>query len=193
MLCCSQAQIRLPAILWSIATSSSTTGIDNMKLFTLSAITGLFLWPIIGSAELYKWTDEQGNLHITDAPPLELQKRSGPAVRPAPRSTLPKKAAVKPTMPELPRSEVYPLPEQSVTPSSSKAAGAQPSLEGLSPNQATFTSAWQTFDGSSMVAKAPVQRWEDERGLEHFVDVLPTAKGSLDVKATPNQYRPKTP
>jgi len=163
-----------------------------MKIFTLSVITGLFLWPMIGSAELYKWVDEQGNLHITDAPPLELQKRSSPAVKPAPRSVLPKKATAKPAMPEMPRAEVYPVPEASVTPSSLSDTVAQPSMEGLSPNQATFTSAWQTFDGPSVVAKAPVLRWKDERGLEHFVDVLPTAKGLPDVETTPNQYRPKT-
>jgi len=82
-----------------------------MHLFTLSVITGLCLWPMIGSAELYKWTDEQGNLHITDAPPFELQKRSGLPVRPTPRPTLPKKATGKRAMPELPRAEVYPVPE----------------------------------------------------------------------------------
>jgi len=163
-----------------------------MKLFTLSIITGLFLWPIIGSAELYKWTDEQGNLHITDAPPRALEKKSGPTVKSAPRSTLPKKATAKPAMPELPRAEVRPVPDPSVTPSSSKAEGAQPSVEGLSPNQATFTSVWQTFDGPPVVAKAPVQSWKDERGVEHFVDVLPTAKSPTGVETTPNQYRPKT-
>ncbi len=163
-----------------------------MKLFTLSVITGLLFWPMIGSAELYKWTDEQGNLHITDAPPLELQKRSSPAVKPAPGSTLPKKAAAKPAMPELPRAEVYPVPEPSVTPSSLTERVVQPSMEGLNPKQATFTSAWQTFDGPPVVAKAPVQRWKDERGLEHFVDVLSTARGFPDVETTPNQYRPKT-
>ncbi len=159
-----------------------------MNLPTLSVITGLFLWPILGSAELYKWTDEEGNLHITDAPPLELEKRSSPAVRPAPRSTLPKKATVKPAMPKLPRSEAYPVPEPSVTPSSLRNAAAQPSMEGLSPNQATLTSAWQTFDGPQVVAKVPVQRWKDQRGIEHFVDVLPTVKASTGVEARPNKY-----
>jgi hypothetical protein len=163
-----------------------------MNLFTLSVITGLFLWPIVGSAELYKWTDEQGNLHITDAPPLEQQKRSSPAVRPASRSTLPKKATVKPAMPELPRAEVYPVPEPSVTPSSLRDTVGQASIEGLSPNQATFTSAWQTFDGPTVVAKAPVQRWKDKLGIEHFVDVLPTVKAPNGVEARPNQYRPST-
>ncbi len=159
-----------------------------MNLLTLSVITGLFLWPILGSAELYKWTDEQGNLHITDAPPLELEKRSSPAVRPAPRSTLPKKATVKPAMPELPRSKAYPVPEPSVTPSSLRNAAAQPSMEGLSPNQATLTSAWQTFDGPQVVAKVPVQRWKDQWDIEHFVDVLPTVKASTGVETRPNKY-----
>ena len=162
-----------------------------MHLFTLSVITGLCLWPMIGSAELYKWTDEQGNLHITDAPPFELQKRSGLPVRPTPRPTLPKKATGKPAMPELPRAEVYPVPEQSVVPSSLRDTVVQQSIDGLSPNQATFTSGWQTFDGPPVVAKAPVQRWKDERGIEHFVDVLPTVKASTGVEAMRNKYRSK--
>ncbi len=164
-----------------------------MKFFTLSVITGFFLWPMIGSAELYKWTDEQGNLHITDAPPFEPHKKSGPTVKPAPRSTSPIKAAAKPTMPELFQAEVRPVPDPSMTPSSKKDAAAQPNLEGLSPNHATFTSAWQTFDDLQLVAKGPVQRWKDERGLEHFVDVLPTTKNATDVEVTPKKYRPKTP
>ncbi|MDH4082642.1 MAG: DUF4124 domain-containing protein [Nitrospira sp.] len=161
-----------------------------MKLFTLSVIAGLLLWPMIGSAELYKWTDEQGNLHITDAPPLERQKRSSPTVRPSPRSTLPKKATVKPAMPELFQAEVRSVPDPSVMPSSSKDAAAQPSMKGLSPNQATLTSAWQTFDGPQVIARVPVQRWKDERGVEHFGDVLPTVKDLTGVEATPNKHRP---
>ncbi|NJL18396.1 MAG: DUF4124 domain-containing protein [Nitrospira sp.] len=104
-----------------------------MKFFTLSVIAGFFLWPMIGSAELYKWTDEQGNLHITDAPPFEPHKKSGPTVKPAPRSSSPIKAAAKPTMSELFQAEVRPVPDPSMTPSSSKDAAAQPNLEGLSP------------------------------------------------------------
>jgi hypothetical protein len=61
-------------------------------------------------------------------------------------------------------------------------------MEGLSPNQATLTSAWQTFDGPQVVAKVPVQRWKDQRGIEHFVDVLPTVKASTGVEARPNKY-----
>lgn len=164
-----------------------------MKAFSLSIIPGLFLWPVIGSAELYKWTDEAGNLHITDAPPPMPQKKSAPVIRPAPRSTLQKKATAKPTMPELSRVEVHLAPEPSVTPHVPKDLAVQPKMKGLTPNQATLTSAWQTFDGAQPGAKAPVQRWKDERGVEHFVDVLPTAKHSAEVGATPSRHRSKTP
>lgn len=164
-----------------------------MKLFTLGVIVGFLLWPIIGSAELYKWTDEEGNLHISDAPPPMPQKKSGPVVRPAPRSTPPKKATPKSTMPELSRAEGHPAPGPSVTPRSHKDLAVQPKMERLSPNQATLTSAWQTFDGAQSVAKAPVQRWKDEQGVEHFVDVLPTAKHSAEVEVTPSTHRSNTP
>ena len=163
-----------------------------MKLFTLSIITGLILWPGIGSAELYKWTDEAGNLHITDAPPPELQKKSGPAVKPGPRSVQPMKATPRTTIPESPRAEVRPVPESSITPYLSKDA-TRLDMVGLTPNQATLTSAWQTFKGAQPVAKVSVQRWKDERGIEHFVDVLPTAKNAAEVGATPSTHHPKTP
>jgi hypothetical protein len=53
----------------------------------------------------------------------------------------------------------------------------QRAMEGLSPSQATLTSSWQIFDGTQMNAKAPVLRWRDEQGLDHFVDVLPATLG----------------
>lgn len=95
-------------------------------------------------------------------------------------------------MPELSRAEARSVPESSIIP---YASGHAPRLDmvGLNPNQATFTSEWQTFDGVPPVAKAPVQRWKDQRGIEHFVDVLPTAKNSAEVGATPSKHHPKTP
>jgi hypothetical protein len=96
-------------------------------------------------------------------------------------------------MRELSRAEVHLAPKPSVTPHLPKDLAVQPKMEGLIHNQATLTSAWQTFDGAQPVAKAPVQRWKDERGVEHFVDVLPTAKNSAEVVPTPSRHRPKTP
>ena len=164
-----------------------------MKFLTLSIITGLLLSPIIGSAELYKWTDQQGQLHITDAPPSELQKKPDSSFKPNARSVQRMKATRSPSAPEHSRSEVRPLPEQSALSSSTKAEATQPSVEGLSPNLATLTSAWQTFDDSQVIANVPVERWKDERGLEHFVDVLSTGKGSTSVEATPSKRRLTTP
>ncbi|GKS63503.1 hypothetical protein YTPLAS72_08070 [Nitrospira sp.] len=164
-----------------------------MKFLTLSIITGLLLSPIIGSAELYKWTDQQGQLHITDAPPSALQKKPDSSFKPNARSVQRMKATRSPSAPEHSRSEVRPLPEQSALSSPTKADATQPSLEGLSPNLAILTSAWQTFDDSQVIAKVPVERWKDERGLEHFVDVLPTAKDSTGVEATLSKQRLTAP
>ncbi|MBX3320864.1 MAG: DUF4124 domain-containing protein [Nitrospira sp.] len=164
-----------------------------MKFLQLSIIAGLLLSPIVGSAELYKWTDQQGHLHITDAPPSELQKKPDSSFNSNARSVQPMKATRSPSAPEHSRSEVRPLPEQSALSSPTKAEAAQLSLEGLSPNLAILTSAWQTFDDSQVIAKVPVERWKDERGLEHFVDVLPTGKGSAGVDATPIKRRLTTP
>ncbi len=163
-----------------------------MKFFTLPIITSFILWPIVGSAELYKWTDEGGNLHITDVPPPELQRKSGLAVKPRPRSIQPMKDTPNPSVPERSRAQVRPLPESSKIPSSSKDPAAQSSVEGLSPKLATATSAWQTFDDSPVVANAPVQRWKDGQGVEHFLDVLPTANGSAGLGATPTKSHLKT-
>ncbi|MBK9308455.1 MAG: DUF4124 domain-containing protein [Nitrospira sp.] len=160
-----------------------------MKFFTLSVITGFFLWPMIGSAELYKWADKQGQLHITDAPPSELQKKPGSSLKSNPRSAQPMKATRSPSAPEHSQSEVRPFPEQSARSSSTNAEATQSSSEGLSPNLATLTSAWQTFDDSQVIAKVPVERWKDERGLEHFVDVLPTGKGSTGVEESSGKRR----
>ena len=164
-----------------------------MKFLALSIITGLLLLPIVSSAELYKWTDEQGNLHITDAPPLESQRKSGPTVKPSSRSVQPMKATRNPSVSERSRGEVRPVPEPSALSSSIKDEITQPSAAGLSQNLATVLSAWQTFDDLQVIAKVPVQRWKDERGLEHFVDVLPTGKGSTGVEATPSKRRLTTP
>lgn len=53
-------------------------------------------------------------------------------------------------------------------------------MEGVSPSQATLTSSWQIFDSAQMNAKAPVQRWKDEQGIDHFVDVLPATLGTSE-------------
>jgi Domain of unknown function (DUF4124) len=155
----------------------------NMQVFILSLISGLLLWPIVGSAGLYKWTDDQGNLHITDTPPPGAQKKSSTASAPAPRSTLPKKAAVRPTLPEQPLAEVHPVHAPIVHSSASEEVPLQRAMEGLSPSQATLTSSWQLFDSTEMKAKAPVQRWKDEQGLDHVVDVLPTAGEATETGA----------
>lgn len=148
-----------------------------MKAFMAGFIGGLLFWPVLGSAELYTWTDDQGNFHITDTPPPVAQKKSATAA-PIPRSALPKKAKVRPILPGQSQAEVRPVPGP-ITPSpAGKELPISRAMEGLSPSQATLTSSWQIFDG--MDAKAPIQRWKDERGLDHFVDVLSVAEAHAE-------------
>jgi hypothetical protein len=153
-----------------------------MKVFMLGLMSGLLFWPVLGSAALYKWTDDQGNLHITDTPPPATQKKSAPTLAPAPRSTLPKKTMVRPILPGQPQAEVHPVPGSVPFPAGEEVP-IQQAMEGLSPSQATLTSSWQLFDSTQMNARAPVQRWKDEQGLDHFVDVLPIARESTEAGA----------
>jgi hypothetical protein len=152
-----------------------------MKVLTLGLMSGLLFWPVIGSAELYKWTDDQGNLHITDMPPPSTQKKSATTVTPVPRSASPKKVTVRPTLPGRPQAEIHPVPGSSgPSPATEEVLIPRP-MEGLKPNQATLTSLWEIFDSTRMNAKAPVQRWKDEQGLDHFVDVLPATLSRSEV------------
>lgn len=160
------------SIIWVLRAS------HNMNVFMLVLMSGLTFWPVIGSAELYKWTDDQGNFHITDTPPPVAQKKSATTAAPAPRPASPKKATVRPTLPGRSQAEIYPVPGSFGPSSASEEVPPRTLMEGLSPSQATLTSSWQVFDRAQMNAKASVQRWKDERGLDHFVDVLPATPGS---------------
>ncbi|MGZ8381835.1 MAG: DUF4124 domain-containing protein [Nitrospira sp.] len=151
-----------------------------MKVFILSFMSCSLLWPIVGWAELYKWTDDQGNFHITDAPPPVTKKKSATFVMPAPRSTVPKKTTARPSPPGQPQAEVEPVPGPIVPSPASEEVPIQRPMEGLSSSQATLTSSWHIFDSTQMKAKAPVQRWKDEQGLDHVVDVLPATRGSSE-------------
>ncbi len=151
-----------------------------MNVFFLSIVAGLLLSPIVSLAELYKWTDEQGHLHITDAPPAGTHKKSNLTAVPAPQSVLPKKTRARPVAPETPRAEVHPLPVPSVTSPANEESPRLPTIEGLNPFEAMLTSPWQVFDDSERDARAPVQSWKDKQGLEHVVDVLPVAKGGAE-------------
>ncbi len=155
-----------------------------MRVFILSAMCCVLLWPVLGTAQLYKWTDDLGNFHITDTPPPGSPKKPSVGAVPAPQPALPKKAMVRPTLPVQPQAQVYPVPAPTVSvPSIKDVFAQQASGGGLNPTQATVTSFWQVFDGTPMTTKAPVHRWKDEQGLDHFADILPTAKGGLRVEA----------
>lgn len=151
-----------------------------MNALILSIVAGLLFSPIVCSAELYKWTDEQGHLHITDAPPAGTHKKSNLTAVPVPQSALSKKASVRPVTPEPPRAEARPLSAPSVTSPASEEPPMLPTIEGLHPFQAMLTSPWQVIDNSERDARAPAQSWKDKHGLEHVVDVLPVAKGGAE-------------
>ena len=153
-----------------------------MRVFILGAMCCVLLWPVLGTAQLYKWTDDLGNFHITDTPP-PVPKKSSIGEVPAPRTMLPKKATVRPTLPAQPQAQVYSVPSPTVPLPSVKEVLVQQATGGLDPNQATVTSFWQTFEGIPVSVKAPVHQWKDEQGLDHFADIVSTAKGGLSVEA----------
>ncbi|HRI38799.1 MAG TPA: DUF4124 domain-containing protein, partial [Nitrospira sp.] len=138
-----------------------------MNVFLLSIVAGLLLSPIVGFAELYKWIDEQGDLHITDAPPAGTHKKSNLTVVPAPQSALSKKTRIHSAAPESPRVEAHPLPAPSVTSPASEELPIHLTIEGLNPFEAMLTSPWQVFDSSEREARAPAQSWKDKQGLDH--------------------------
>ena len=150
----------------------------HLSLFSL--LCGVLLWPVDGSAELYKWTDDEGNFHITDTPPPGLQKKPVTTAVPTPQAASPKKARVRPTLPGRFQAEVHPMPNSPSLSPVEEPPPIQPTMEGLTPRQATLTSAWQVFDGSQVTAKAPVQWWKDQQGLDHFADVIPVAGRSSE-------------
>jgi hypothetical protein len=146
----------------------------------LSLLCGVLLWTVDGSTELYKWTDDEGNFHITDTPPPGQQKKSPAVMKSAPRSASPKKAKIRPTLPGRPQAEVQPVPGPIVSSPANEDIPVQRAMGGLDPIQATLTSSWQIFDSGQVNAKAPVQWWKDQQGLDHFVDVLPVPKGGTE-------------
>lgn len=157
--------------------------LDWKKLFGLSVLLLCgAAYPIVGTAGLYKWTDEQGNLHITDVPPPAAEESAGLAAEPAPSSSQPlskKKTSMNPLSPAgRKQAGVPPVPSSMVSPQplNKNEQGAQSSVVGLRPEQATAASPWEVFDEKRGNAKAGVQRWKDEAGIEHFVDVLPDAR-----------------
>lgn len=156
----------------------------HMKIFMLGFMSVLPFWPVIGSAELYKWTDDQGILHITDTPPRVAQKKPMITASPVPRSASPKKAAVRPTLPGRIQAEIHPVPDSIVPSHASEEAPIHQTIEGLSLSQATLTSFWQTFDGNRLTTKVPVQRWKDKQGLDHFADVLPSTPSGSEIAPT---------
>jgi len=136
--------------------------------------------PVAEAGQLYKWTDAQGNLHITDVPPPNLKKTPAHEVEPTPHVTTPvprnKNGPVPPQLPaERKRAEVAPAPHPMVSSQSLKrrGTGVPVPVVGLKPEQATLSSPWEVLDGKRGNAKAGVRRWKDEKGLDHFVDVLP--------------------
>lgn len=153
----------------------------GMRVSILSMLCGLLLWPVAGFAELYKWTDEQGNLHITDIPPPPSQKKPPPPVTRPPQSAPSQKATSSAGFPEWPHEPVI----RSAT--LTKEPPVQPMMGELSPRQATLMSAWQLFEGREGDTKAPVHRWTDERGLDRFSDVRPTGKSQHGVVGKPER------
>jgi len=154
---------------------------DWKKIFTVLGLAGWCVFcSSVEAGQLYKWTDAQGNLHITDVPPPTPENVPASVVEPAPQVSRPappkKKAAVTPQTPTgRKRVELKPTPRPMTSPQSLKemGEGVRLPVAGLKPGQASVASPWEVIDGKRGAAKARVQRWKDGRGIEHFVDVLP--------------------
>lgn len=166
---------------WGGGTNTACYTFIKMNVFGLfSLLLCLVLFPTVGTAGLYQWTDAQGNLHITDTPPPVPEKKSAsldeaaPPVSPsAPqRKTSTKRQA---TVGQA-RAEVRPLPNAASDPQPSHSARNHTLLSGLNQTQTTTISPWQVFEGNSASTKAAVQRWTDEKGIEHFVDAVPDTR-----------------
>lgn len=140
----------------------------------------LVLFPTGGMAELYQWTDAQGNLHITDTPPPVPEKKQASKAEAAPSGSqsAPQKktSAMRQTSVGQAQAEVRHLPNPTPAPQSSQDAQSHSLMGALNPAQARATSPWQVFAGNPASTKAAVRRWKDERGIDHFVDVLPDAR-----------------
>lgn len=147
-------------------------------------LCGVLLWPAVGSAELYKWTDEQGNLHITDIPPAGSLKKSIPPSAKSSRPAPSQNPTEKPVGSSESRTRVAPGFDAVTSPSTIEAVPPQLTLEGLSTYRATLVSSWKTFEGLESQAKAPVHRWKDGQGREHFSDILPIKKEVATVVET---------
>ena len=150
----------------------------------LSLLFCLMLFPTVGTAGLYQWTDAQGNLHITDTPPPVPEKKSAPisapiveAAPPASQFAPQKKTSTKgQASVGRPQAEVRSMPNLTSAPQSSRDVRNHSMLGSLNQAQATTTSPWQVFEGNSASTKAAVQRWTDEKGIEHFVDAVPDTR-----------------
>ncbi|MBH0189165.1 MAG: DUF4124 domain-containing protein [Nitrospira sp.] len=143
----------------------------------LSLLSCLVLLPTVGTAGLYQWTDAQGNLHITDTPPPVPEKKSAAIIEAAPpvsQSAPQKRTSIKGQVSVgRPQAEVRPTPNLTSVPQLPRDVKSHSMLGSLNQAQATTTSPWQVFEGSSASTKVAVQRWTDEKGLEHFVDAVP--------------------
>lgn len=150
----------------------------------LSLLLCLLLFPAVGTAGLYQWTDAQGNLHITDTPPPVPEKKPAaiveaapPVSQSAPQPALQKKTSTKGQVSvRRPQAEIRPVPDLASVPQPSRDGRNHSMLGSLNQAQATTTSPWQAFEGNAASTKAAVQRWTDEKGIEHFVDAVPDTR-----------------
>jgi hypothetical protein len=159
-----------------------------MKVYgLLILLCCLVLFPIVGTAQLYQWTDASGNVHITDTPPPTSEKKpASPALSAsqtspaAPLAPQKKTSARRQASAGQVQAEVRPLAKTNPTPTpapqSSHNARSHSLVGGLNQAQAMVTSPWQVFEGNPASTKAAVRRWTDEQGIDHFVDALPDAR-----------------
>ncbi|TKB64066.1 MAG: DUF4124 domain-containing protein, partial [Nitrospira sp.] len=122
-----------------------------------------FMTATLAHADMYKWTDANGEIHFSDTPRTD----QAPLAIASPKSS-----------PQ--RNKKLPLgaPQQDAN-KTTVVKGARPSVSPVIPN--LTTPEWQIMKGSLEGASAQVVRWTDEQGIDHYSD-LPVAS----IKDDPN-------
>ena len=115
-----------------------------------------FMTATLAHADMYKWTDANGEIHYSDTPRTD---QAPPAI------------AIPKPLPE--RGKKPPLgAHQQDGNKASVVTGASPSALPVMPN--LTTPEWQIMKGTLEGASAQVLRWTDEQGIDHYSD-LPAA------------------
>jgi hypothetical protein len=127
-----------------------------IALVSLGLLVPLASYPTLAHADMYKWTDANGEIHFSDTPRTD---QAPPAI------AIPKSS--------LRRDNKLPLGAyQQDANKTSVVKSTRPSVSPVILN--LTTPEWQIMKSSSEGTSAQVLRWTDEQGIDHYSD-LPMA------------------